>query len=132
MADRVAVFSDGKIVQAGSPAEVYGSPRTKFVADFVGSSNILSPDLMARISGQRRWASLRPEQVSLAGKAAKDGLEATLVAAHYLGSTTRFVTEAGGQRIAGMLEAGVAVPEIGSSVHLAFDRSDLHILEDAV
>lgn len=132
MADRVAVFSDGKIVQAGSPAEVYGKPRTKFVADFVGSSNILSPDLTAWISGQRRWASLRPEQVSLAGETAKDGLEATLVAAHYLGSTTRFVTEAGGQRIAGMLDAGVATPEIGSTVRLAFDRNDLHLLEDAV
>ncbi len=132
MADRVAVFSDGKIVQAGSPADVYGKPRTKFVADFVGSSNILSPDLTARISGQRRWASLRPEQVRLSSKAARDGLEATLVAAHYLGSSTRFVTETCGQRIAGMLDAGVAAPEIGSTVRLAFDGSDLHFLEDTV
>jgi putative spermidine/putrescine transport system ATP-binding protein len=132
MADRVAVFSEGKIVQAGSPAEVYGKPRTKFVADFVGSSNIIAPDLTARICGQRRWASLRPEQVSLAGKSANDGLEATLVAAHYLGSTTRFVTEANGQRIAGVLDAGVVTPEIGSLVRLAFDRGNLHLLEDAV
>lgn len=132
MADRVAVFSEGKIVQAGSPAEVYGKPRTKFVADFVGSSNIIAPDLTAQISGERRWASLRPEQVSLAAKSAKDGLEATLVAAHYLGSTTRFVTEASGQRIAGVLDAGVAMPEIGTRVRLEFDRGDLHLLEDAV
>jgi putative spermidine/putrescine transport system ATP-binding protein len=132
MADRVAVFSEGKIVQAGSPAEVYGKPRTKFVADFVGSSNIIAPDLTAQICGQRRWASLRPEQVSLAGKSANDGLEATLVAAHYLGSTTRFVTEANGQRIAGVLDAGVVTPEIGSLVRLAFDRGNLHLLEDAV
>ncbi len=138
MADRVAVFNDGKIVQAGSPAEVYGQPRTKFVADFVGSSNILTPDLTAQISGERRWSSLRPEQVSFAGNVAKDGktgkdeLAATLIAAHYLGSTTRFVAQAGGQRIAGVIDAGVAVPDIGSSVRIAFDREDLHLLEDAV
>jgi putative spermidine/putrescine transport system ATP-binding protein len=129
MADRVAVFNDGKIVQAGSPVDVYGKPRTKFVADFVGSSNVLNPDLTAQISGEKRWSSLRPENVSLA---TKGGLEATLVAAHYLGSATKFICEANGQRIAGILDAGVAVPQIGSKVHLAFDRADLNMLEDAV
>ncbi len=130
MADRVAVFNDGKIVQAGSPAEVYGKPRTRFVADFVGSSNVLTPDLTAKVSGQRRWSSLRPEQVTLAASKASGVLEARMVAAHYLGSTTRVVTEAGGQRIAGVVQAGQAVPEAGSLVHLAFDKAALHFLED--
>jgi putative spermidine/putrescine transport system ATP-binding protein len=130
MADRVAVFNDGKIVQAGSPAEVYGKPRTRFVADFVGSSNILSPELTAQVSGQRRWSSLRPEAVSLSTKAEKGGLEARMVAAHYLGSTTRIVTEAGGQRIAGVVQAGDAIPEVGSIVRLAFENTALHILDD--
>ncbi len=130
MADRVAVFNDGKIVQAGSPAEVYGKPRTKFVADFVGSSNILTPDLTQKICGQRRWSSLRPEAVSLAASGVKGGLEARMVAAHYLGSTTRIVTEAGGQRIAGVVNAGQVVPEAGTSVRLAFESSALHMLDD--
>ena len=43
MADRVAIFNDGKIVQVGSPEDIYERPNTKFVADFVGSSNVLSP-----------------------------------------------------------------------------------------
>jgi putative spermidine/putrescine transport system ATP-binding protein len=43
MADRVAIFNEGKIVQVGSPEEIYERPKTKFVADFVGSSNVLSP-----------------------------------------------------------------------------------------
>ncbi len=129
MADRVAVFNNGKIVQAGSPVEVYGRPRTKFVADFVGSSNVLNPDLTAEVSGQRRWSSLRPENVSLS---AKGGLEATLVAAHYLGASTKFICEAKGQRIAGMIEPGASVPEIGAKVNVSFDRADLNMLEDAV
>ena len=40
MADRVAIFNEGRIVQAGSPADVYERPRSRFVADFVGSSNV--------------------------------------------------------------------------------------------
>ncbi len=43
MADRVAIFNDGKIVQVGSPEDIYERPNTQFVADFVGSSNVLSP-----------------------------------------------------------------------------------------
>ena len=36
MADRVAIFNEGKIVQVGAPQEIYERPRTRFVADFVG------------------------------------------------------------------------------------------------
>ena len=43
MADRVAVFNEGKIVQAGTPEEIYNRPKTRFVADFVGSSNVIAP-----------------------------------------------------------------------------------------
>ena len=128
MADRVAVFNDGKIVQAGTPEDVYGKPRTKFVADFVGSSNILTPDLTEKITGQRQWSSLRPEQVALADGDA--GLEARMVAAHYLGSVTRIVTEANGQRIAGTLKAGQLPPAPGEVIRIAFDKSALHLLED--
>jgi putative spermidine/putrescine transport system ATP-binding protein len=128
MADRVAVFNDGKIVQAGTPAEVYGKPRTKFVADFVGSSNILSPDLTEKFTGQRQWSSLRPEQVSMSD--GKDGIEARIVAAHYLGSVTRIITETNGQRIAGTLKPGQTPPEAGANLRIAFDKSALHLLED--
>ena len=128
MADRVAVFNDGKIVQAGTPSEVYGKPRTKFVADFVGSSNILTPDLTEKITGQRQWSSLRPEQVALAD--GDTGLEARMVAAHYLGSVTRIVTETNGQRIAGTLKPGQSTPEQGAPIRIAFDKSALHLLED--
>jgi putative spermidine/putrescine transport system ATP-binding protein len=47
MADRVAIFSDGRLVQVGTPREVYEEPRTRFVAGFVGSSNVLDPEFSA-------------------------------------------------------------------------------------
>lgn len=130
MADRVAVFNDGKIVQAGTPGDVYGKPRTKFVADFVGSSNVLAPELTGSILGVKKWSSLRPEQVRLAVKTDVNTIEATLIASHYLGSTTRIVTQARGQRLVGVLEAGQVLPNIGTRVRLAFSKTDLHLLDD--
>ena len=53
MADRVAIFNDGKLVQVGTPRDIYERPRTRFVADFVGSSNVLDPDFSARYCGRR-------------------------------------------------------------------------------
>jgi len=42
LSDRIAVMKNGKIVQLGTPNEIYESPRTKFVAGFMGASNIFS------------------------------------------------------------------------------------------
>lgn len=130
MADRVAVFNEGRIVQAGTPAEVYGKPRTKFVADFVGSSNILTPDLTEQVTGQRQWSSLRPEQVGISEGREGNGLDARVVTAHYLGSVTRIITDVSGQRVAATLPPGQAAPAPGSAVRLSFAKSAVHLLED--
>ncbi|OBZ95118.1 spermidine/putrescine ABC transporter ATPase [Pararhizobium polonicum] len=51
MSDRVAVMSNGRILQIGTPSEVYDRPQTRFVAEFLGTSNIfegtVSPDGVA-------------------------------------------------------------------------------------
>jgi ABC-type Fe3+/spermidine/putrescine transport system ATPase subunit len=47
MSDRVAVMQHGKIVQVGTPQEIFQTPRTRFVADFMGAANILSGRLTA-------------------------------------------------------------------------------------
>lgn len=65
MADRIAVFNEGRIMQTGSPEEIYQRPQSRFVADFVGSSNVLPPAFVERHAGQKRWASLRPESVRI-------------------------------------------------------------------
>jgi putative spermidine/putrescine transport system ATP-binding protein len=47
MSDRVAVMSAGEIVQIGAPAEIYGRPATRFVADFLGTANVFSGTAVA-------------------------------------------------------------------------------------
>lgn len=65
MADRVAVFANGRIAQVGTPEDIYDRPATPFVAGFVGSSNVLAPALTRALGGPERWASLRPEALRL-------------------------------------------------------------------
>jgi putrescine transport system ATP-binding protein len=45
MADRIAVMSEGRILQVGAPAEVYETPATRFVADFIGNVNLMEGTL---------------------------------------------------------------------------------------
>lgn len=97
MADRVAIFDKGQIIQVGAPEEIYERPTNKFVADFVGSSNVLSPAFTKSVGGPEKWASLRPEKINVApGKAEppKNSFltKASIVTSHYQGSVTRLNT----------------------------------------
>ncbi|MBC7312450.1 MAG: ABC transporter ATP-binding protein [Rhizobium sp.] len=128
MADRVAVFNDGKIVQAGTPEEIYNRPRTRFVADFVGSSNVISPADMKKLGGEAKWASLRPEAIRLG---ADGGVSATVRSRSFLGAATRLTVSAGDLALSVMVPAGQPVPEIGAMARLSWQPSDLHYMDDA-
>jgi spermidine/putrescine transport system ATP-binding protein len=52
MSDRIAVMGGGKVLQVGSPTEIYERPNCRFVADFIGETNFLSGDVVAA-SGQQ-------------------------------------------------------------------------------
>lgn len=83
LSDRVAVLSNGRIAQVDTPLRLYDAPRTRFIADFVGQSNIFEvkqagsgvaevPDLGLALEAVPEGAtaiSLRPERVQLGGDA---------------------------------------------------------------
>ena len=101
MSDRIAVFSQGKIEQIGSPAEVYEHPSTPFVAGFVGTSNLVSGETAERITGSPKRFSVRPEKIHLAK--AGDKVESDMFSADgtvrdvvYLGLYTRYLVEMNG------------------------------------
>jgi spermidine/putrescine transport system ATP-binding protein len=51
MADRIAVMSAGRVLQIGTPREIYDRPSERFVADFIGESNFLTADVVACADG---------------------------------------------------------------------------------
>ncbi len=127
MADHIAVFNKGRIAQLGSPSEIYTKPQNRFVADFVGSSNVLAPAITKSIGGPEKWASLRPEALRLDPQG---NLTGRVLASRYLGAANRITLDCQGAELAAILPAGAAQPAIGDAVALAFDPADLHVMED--
>jgi len=125
MADSLAVFNEGRIAQIGTPQDIYDRPATRFVADFVGSSNVLPPALTKALGGPERWASLRPEATRLSATGPVTG---TVTALRYLGSGTRVVLRAGETEIAALVPAGLPVPAEGDMTSITFDSGALHLM----
>ncbi len=101
MSDRIAVFNEGKIVQVGTPAEIYEHPSTAFVAGFVGTSNLVDGEVAKRITGREIRFSIRPEKIHMGAPDAKveadsysaDGVVRDVI---YLGLYTRYLIELNG------------------------------------
>ena len=126
MADSLAVFNNGKIAQIGTPAEVYTRPKTRFVADFVGGSNVLPPAMTQSLGGSAKWASLRPEALRID---ATGPLQGTVTAIRYLGAGHRITINCKNTDIAAILPAGQPVPDTGARVAFGFDPTALHIMD---
>lgn len=125
MADRIAVFNEGRIMQTGTPEEIYRRPKTRFVADFVGSSNVLPPKITERLGGPAEWSSLRPEDIRLN---TGSGHEAQVTGASFLGSATRVTLDVAGEKLNVLLPSGSDVPEQGASVRFSWKPDDLHLM----
>ncbi len=104
MSDRIAVFNKGRIEQVGSPAEVYERPQTQFVAGFVGTSNLLTPQAARTLLGQDGHWAVRPEKIRLLAEGEPIGPQqrsaaGTIGEVVYAGPSTRFLVDldAGGR-----------------------------------
>jgi putative spermidine/putrescine transport system ATP-binding protein len=128
MADRVAVFNDGKVQQIGTPEEIYQRPQSRFVADFVGSSNVLPPEFVEGIVGQKRWASLRPEAIRVA-TAGGSGMTGTIVSRLYLGPVIRLHIDLNGTQLHASVPVTESVLAEGAQVAVQFDKDALHLMD---
>jgi len=105
MSDRIAVMSNGAIVQVGTPVEVYEHPRTPFVAGFIGVSNLIERD--------GHQMTVRPEKITLLTGQDQAPPEAHVEAGQvrdviYVGVLTRYVValDAGGELVVSRQNAG--------------------------
>jgi len=146
LSDRIAVMEAGRLSQLGSPQEIYGRPANRFVADFIGESNLFRARVVAdghaelesglRIPlpdgapgpGSDIGLLLRPERPKRAadGNALFDGRVVEIV---YLGETVKYrIEDAGGvQLIVRWPYAGREPPLAhGDALRVGWDRDDLH------
>ncbi len=129
MSDRIGVFADGRLEQVGTPAAVYESPATRFVAHFVGAANVLEGDAARALTGHE-CAMLRPERIAL-GPPAGARAGGTVADVQYFGAYTRVrVDAAAGSalQVDVPATAGGPLPQRGDTVHLHWDARAVHAL----
>lgn len=133
MSDRVAVFNRGRIEQVDSPRNLYMQPKTSFVADFVGTSNIISGDLAQQITGSNQPFSIRPEHISIDAKQENFmKIAGEVVDIQYHGATSKIEVSASGQLLAMVLSntllTELELPKIGQKLTLAWPQSRMVML----
>ncbi|WP_118135790.1 ABC transporter ATP-binding protein [Oceanicella sp. SM1341] len=111
MSDRIAVMSEGKVLQVGGPREIYDRPADRFVASFIGDTNFLPAQVISTAGPRARLAvcgveisaalpegvegpaltmALRPEQLRLEAAGAAGALQGVLKDTVYFGTDTHF------------------------------------------
>ena len=154
MSDRIVVMNNGRAEQVGTPFEIYNRPATRFVANFVGTLNILDGAVIApaagtvrvhdreialarplpgRRAGEELSLALRPEAISIGshpGREASIGGEISDVS--FLGSVIRVRVGVG--RSAVSLDTfnspSTPPPSVGERTRISFAASDLLVLQD--
>ena len=134
LSDRIAVFSNGRIEQLGTPTEIYESPASPFVAGFVGTSNLFDELEATELLGLSGPSSVRPEKITLQPptSSATDGvisLPGVIAEVIYLGTSTRLLVElANGRRVTALEQNATSRSTIdrrGEAVHVRFAERDV-------
>lgn len=149
MADRVAVLSDGRLRQLGTPSELYREPADAFVADFIGETNFLPGYVVekdvatvtvklkdfdhtvtvsrtaCRATDGNVLLGVRPEHLRIAE--AGEGIAAQVLQMAYGGPKTDVVIEARGMRFHATMASDAGCPKLGASVSIQFSRENCRV-----
>ncbi len=152
MSERIGVMSEGRLLQVGTPREIYERPTSRFVADFIGRTNLIdatveSPGTVRLASGVLIEAetsappgsdvavSLRPERIRVQarGRAAADGagLDGTVGEVTYLGHAVVYSVAAGPTAIEVRREGEIGRPFApGDEVTVSWDHGAAAVIEE--
>ena len=153
MSDRIAVMHDGILDQLGTPEEIYEQPRTKFVATFIGETNIFEGNIkelaMGRVAvriengvirgcgygfsrNEYTTVSVRPEKMKFSAAPVKGfQLEAQVKDYVYAGSVVKCIAVLqNGMEIKMDRLAGEELPEPGSIIHPWWEEKDAVLLHN--
>ena len=139
ISDRIAVMDEGKVQQTGKPEEIYSEPKTSFVAEFVGSVNLIEGVFtdkgLFNIRGgasftwpeadRRGWLgpghlAVRPEDITLAKEQVRPHLQGEISQRHYSGTHRRYeITAAAPGRLVLTSREPLALGQIAPLAHRA-------------
>jgi putative spermidine/putrescine transport system ATP-binding protein len=155
ISDRIVVLNEGRVEQIGTPSEVYNFPRTRFVASFVGTLNLLSGVVVdaasgrlsvcgqpmvtsnpmeGAVAGQIRALAIRPEAIVLESPIpGRNSLAATVEDVSFLGAVVRIRVRVDAVVISLDVfnDPHRAMPQRGENITLGVSLDNLLVLEAA-
>jgi spermidine/putrescine transport system ATP-binding protein len=158
MSDRIAVMSGGRLLQVGSPEDIYDQPRTRFVADFIGETNLLQATVVdagqvvladgahVRIAnegapGTTLTVAIRPEKLGLRHvdadrDPALDAVHGTVERATFMGNAIAYGVRVGTGDDTYLVEIrqgnapGIEHFAVGDDVRVRWSPTSATVLED--
>ena len=148
MADQIVVMQAGRLMQQGTPDEIYSQPADRFTADFIGRMNWLEAERdpagairllagavlprAAPCSGARYSVGVRPERITLAPADGDIAVPATVRTVENLGPDlhVRAALADGGTVLVSIKNTGSARPVAGQQLRLGFAPDSCIVLPD--
>jgi len=138
MSDRIAIMRDGRLVQIGTPAEIYHRPTSRFVAQFMGEVNIFTTSSGRILELEAEHGDLddgylvvRPEHIRPDARDADVSFEARIESGFMLGSRSQYHLRVGDSIVIAELPEGAARGIIaGETGRWGFRLSDSAALEN--
>ncbi|MET0358975.1 MAG: ABC transporter ATP-binding protein [Pararhizobium sp.] len=143
MSDRIVVMNAGRVVEIGTPLELYRAPKQAFTAGFLGQTNLLAVTASGR-TGQLPWGqpvdlatetsgpaqvSVRPESIGIRACDQASGAPATVAGVSFMGASALYTVAVGDTVLKVSQAGGDALIEPGRTVALTFPER-LPVLED--
>lgn len=153
MSDRIAVLDAGKIVQIGRPLDIYRHPSNRFVASFVGESNLIEAEIMQKrgttvtlknragyvfdaesrdaIDVGRVTVLVRPERIAIANEPTASSTPVTVMSAIFLGEILRIEAQMDGGDTLLIRCTDTArrpLPDVGDRLHVSWGPEDCWVL----
>ena len=140
MSDRIVVMNAGRVVEIGTPLELYRAPKHAFTAGFLGQTNLLpvsaegeqaqlpwgQPVTLDRAVAGNVQISVRPENIHIRADQAGEG---TVSAVSFMGANALYSVEIGGRQIRVSQSGAETLIDVGQKVALQFPGS-VHLLDD--
>ena len=155
LSDRIVVMEDGKLKQEGSPLEIYGNPKSKFVAAFIGMSNLIDGEVYrieedrmivkshegneigcllgdGMFLGKRVLLCIRPEDFELHASRPKgvvNVLKAKIEKSAYLGNIVNYWVDVEGQTLRVQAHPGFDRQRKGDTIFLSIKEGEVKVIE---
>jgi len=158
MSDRIAVMSQGELQQLGTATQIYQEPKNRFVADFIGESNLITttvlnadsnsiqcklsdsvsittPNMQGAVQGDQGALCIRPERIRLSNAGENTKLEGVVDGIMYLGTDTQVMLKLDDQQTLSVrtqnADNNTPVVEVGQRVGLHIDESSCRFLSES-